>query len=240
MAGLLLAVQVGDRSLPLAGRVEALAANLGFAGQPLRRERVRGWLPLAAAGLLFGDRFSPCAEGFHRLHPHRWQSRRRLTGNLTVDPGSCEATTGERSQGVSERDLSAVRLVTRGVPTPLGILQEAGHQAPWIMAMDCQPTPAAGRASGARWAIEPLFSDFQSRGFQLEESPLRVPDRRERRRRIMALARDGWVGVGRHDARYHPTPLEKTPSRQPLPTRGASNRSGVASCPGSNAVYFYC
>src|SRR5512135_2423409 len=44
-ASLMVALPRGDRSLPLAGAVEAGAANSGFAGQPVRLERVRAWLP---------------------------------------------------------------------------------------------------------------------------------------------------------------------------------------------------
>ncbi len=44
-AVLLLSVRVGDRSLALAWRVEAGAANIGFAGQQGVLERVRDGLP---------------------------------------------------------------------------------------------------------------------------------------------------------------------------------------------------
>ncbi len=53
-AVLMLAVQVGDRSLPLAWQVEAGAANIGVAGQPGLLERVRVWLPTGAAVVLLG------------------------------------------------------------------------------------------------------------------------------------------------------------------------------------------
>src|SRR5512143_897394 len=56
---LMLAVQVGDRSLPLAWQVEAGAATIGFAGQQVLLERVRAWLPVGAAVVLLGDRFYP-------------------------------------------------------------------------------------------------------------------------------------------------------------------------------------
>src|SRR5512143_1039765 len=172
-AVLMLAVQVGDRSLPVAWQVAAGAADLGFAGQQVLLERVRAWLPPGAAVLLWGDRFYPSAELFAWVHRYGWRYRLRLKGNLTIDTGLSEATTGELARGVSERYLPNVRLFTGGVPTNLGILHEAGHEAPWIIAMDCQPTEAAVRDYGARWAIEPLFSDFKSRGFQLEDSQLR-------------------------------------------------------------------
>lgn len=60
---LMLALQAGDRSLPLAWKVEAEAANIGFAGQQVLLEQVRAWLPPDAAVLLLGDRFYPSACG---------------------------------------------------------------------------------------------------------------------------------------------------------------------------------
>ena len=127
-AVLMVALQVGDRSLPLAWKVEAGAANIGFAGQQVLLEQVRAWLPPDTAVLLLGDRFYPSAELFAWLHQHGWQYRLRLKGNLMVDTGFCETTTGELAEGVTERYLPDVRLFHRGVPTNLGILHEAGHE----------------------------------------------------------------------------------------------------------------
>src|SRR5512143_1542082 len=219
-AVLMLAVQVGDRSLPVAWQVEAGAANIGFAGQQVLLERVRAWLPPGAAVLLWGDRFYHSADLFACLQRCGWKDRLRLKGNQTVDTGVSEATTGELAQGVSERYLPNVRLFTPGVPTHLGILHEAGHDAPWIIAMDCQPTEAAGRDYGARWAIEPLFSDFKSRGFQLEDTQRRAPERLDRLILIMTLAMYWCVRVGRHDALYNPTPVEKKPRPRRILTIG--------------------
>src|SRR5512147_2401698 len=220
-AVLMLAVQVGDRSLPLAWGVEAGTANIGFAGQQVLLERVRAWLPTAAAVLLLGDRFYPSADLFTWLHQHGWQYRLRLKGNLTVDTGFGETTTGELADGVTERYLPDVRLFHSGVPTNLGILHEAGHEEPWIIAMDCQPTQAAVRDYGTRWVIEPTFSDFKSRGFQLEDTHLQDPDRLDRLILIMTLTMYWCVQVGRHDALYNPTPLEKKPKGRPILTIGA-------------------
>lgn len=104
-----------------------------------------------------------------------------------------------------------MRLFASEVPTNLGILQEAGHDAPWIIAMDCSLTRAAVRDYGSRWGIEPLFSDFKSRGFQLEETQLQAPDRWDRLLVIMALALYWCVRTGQEDSVHHPTPLEKKP-----------------------------
>src|SRR5512144_2102972 len=238
-AVLMVALQAGDRSLPLTWQVEAGAANIGFAGQQVLLERVAAWLPPGTTVLLLADRFYPSAELLAWLQQHGWQYRLRLKGNLTVDTGFCETTTGELAAGVTERYLPDVRLFHRGVPTNLGILQEAGHEAPWIIAMDCQPTQAAVRDYGTRWVIEPTFADFKSRGFQLEDTHLQDPDRLDRLILIMTLTMYWCVQVGRHDALYNPTPLEKKPKGRPILTIGASKRCGVACCPGSIAAYVY-
>src|SRR5512143_864575 len=239
-AALMVAVRVGDRSLPLAGRVEAGAANIGFAEQQVVLERVRAWLPAGAPVLLLADRFYPSAALFEWLYRHGWQYRLRLKGHLTVDTGDQETTTAALAQGATERYLPHIQLFRGGRRTSLGSRQEEGHEEPWSIAMDCQPTHAAVQEDGARWAIEPTLSDFKSRGFHLADTQLQAPDRLERLMLVMTLARYWWVRAGRHDALYHLTPLEKKPRRRPIPTIGASKRSGVASCPSSSAVYGYC
>jgi len=235
-----LALQAGARSLPLAGQVEAGAANLGFAGQPGLLERVQAWLPPNATVLRLGERFYPSAAVLAWWQQHGWQYRRRVKGNLTVDPGFGATTTGELADGVTERDLPEVRLCHHGVPTNLGILHQAGQETPWLIALDCQPTQAAVRDSGARWVIEPTFSDCKRRGCQREETQLQAPDRLDRFSLILTLAMDGWVRIGRDDALYHPTSLEKKPTRRPIRTMGASNRLDLASWPGSHVVSVYC
>lgn len=240
LAVLMLALRVGDRSLPLAWWVEAGAANIGFGGHHKVLERVWAWLPATANVLLLADRFYPSVELFEGLHRHSWQYRLRLKGNLRVDTGDHETTTGALAHGVTERYLAEVRVFTSGVATNLGILHEAGHEVPWIIAMECPPSKAAVLDYGARWAIEPTFSDFKSRGFQLEDSHLQAPDRLDHLILIMTLAMYWCVRAGRYDALYNPTPLEKKPRLRPTPTIGVSKRSGVASSPGLNAVYGYC
>jgi hypothetical protein len=116
--------------------------------------------------------------------------------------------------------------------TTLGIVSEAGHPEPWIIAMDSLPTRAAPLDYGARWAIEPTFSDFKGCGFELEDSQLEHPDRLERLILVMALAIYRCVRMGRKEAEHRPTPLEKKPARQPTSTMGVSESSTEARCLG--------
>ena len=236
-AVLMVGLGVGDRALPLAWTVEAGPANLGFEAQKRLLERVRSWLPAGAEVLLLADRFYPSVELFAWLHGQDWHCRLRLKGNLNVDPGFGDvATTGELAAGHTERYLPNVRLFDRGVPTNLGILHEAGQPEPWIIAMNDPPNRATVRDHGSRWGIEPLFSDFKSRGFQLEDTQLRAPDRLDRLLLIMALAMYWCVRVGQADARHRPTPLEKKLETKPIRTTGPLKNWPAAPSPGSSAV----
>ena len=160
-----------------------------------------------------------------------------MKGNLLVDVGAAGvATTGDLAAGVRERYEANVRLFEAGVPIAIGVLQERGHPEPWIIAMDCPPNPAAVRDYGARWAIEPMFSDFKSRGFRLEDTKLEAPKRVDCLILIMALAMHWCVRAGQEDARCHPTATEKKPANRLIPTIGACARPTAAPSPGSNAA----
>mgnify|MGYP003588215622 CR=1 FL=1 len=208
---LMISLGVGDRALPLA-TVEAGPANLGFAAQQVLLEWVRAWRPTGAEVLLSADRFYPAVELFRWLHAQPGEHYRlRLKGNLTVDPGFGDiVTTGELAAGQTERYLPNVRLFNHGVPTNLAIWHEGGPPEPWMIAMNDSPNRATVRDYACRWGIEPMFADFKSRGFPLEDTQLRAADRLDRLLVIMALAMY-WCGrVGQEEARDHPTPLEKT------------------------------
>lgn len=228
MALLVVALRVGDRALPLAWRAEEGAANIGFAGQQAVLEQILAWLPVGTLVRLSADRFYPSAALFEWLQARGWRYRLRLKGNVLVDTGEAdETTTGALAQGVAERYLTGVRLFASGVITHLGILHEHGHPEPWIIAMDAAPTRATVLDYGARWAIEPMFSDFKGRGFNLEDSQLQHAERLERLVLIMALAMYWCVSAGRDDALNHPTALEKKSRRKAIPSIGAS-RSFIA------------
>lgn len=216
---LMISLGVGDRALPLAWTVEAGPANLGFEAQQVLLERVRAWLPAEAEVLLSADRFYSSVELFIWLHAQPgWHYRLRLKGNLNVDPGFGDiVTTGELAAGQTERYLPNVRLFNHGVPTNLAIWHEGGHPEPWIIAMNDSPNRATVRDYAGRWGIEPMFSDFKSRGFQLEDTQLRAADRLDRLLVIMALAMYWCVRVGQEEARHHPTPLEKKTQEQTDP-----------------------
>jgi hypothetical protein len=172
--------EIGGRALPLIWVAEEGSANIGFAKQKHLLEQVLAWIPKGAKVMLLADRFYPSADLFRWLVDHDWQYRLRLKGNLLADPGFGDKTTTGKllPPETVERYLSNVRLFGKNpIMTHIGILHEAGHDESWMIAMNCTPTRAAVLDYGSRWAIEPTFSDFKSRGFDLEDSQLIHADR---------------------------------------------------------------
>jgi Transposase DDE domain len=175
-------------------------------------ERVEGWLPDEARVLLLADRFYPSVGLLSWLKQARWHYRWRLKGSLTIDVGRGGIeTVGELAAGGREGYEPQAWLFAAGVETNIGILPEEGHPELWIIALDCTPTKAAVRGYGLRWGIEPIFSDFKSRGFGLEDTQLHHPDRVERLIALMALAMYWCMRTGREEALANPTPTEKSP-----------------------------
>lgn len=233
---LMLSVRVGDRALPLVWTVQEGAANLGFEAQRTLLEIVAAWLPCAAPVLLAADRFYPSAALLEWLQRQRWGYRLRLKGNHVVDVGCAEVScTADLASGVSQRHACAARLFECGVQTNIGVLHEPGHEEAWIVAMDCTPSAAATRDYGLRWGIEPMFSDFKTRGFGLEDTRLRSAERVDHLVLIMTLAMYWCVQTGHRDACESPTPLEKKPPSSTIPNTGASASSPAPASRGSSA-----
>jgi len=194
---LMLALRCGERALPLAWRVEATEGAIGFEKALL--DAVAPWLPAGPAdGLLRhrrSDRLVPTAR--HRL---------RLKGNLVVFDGTGKTTTGKCAKD-RVYYLENVELTGRRARTHIGIIHDPGHAEPWIIAMSEQPGYLRTLEYSQRWGIEPMFSDFKSRGFGIENIQLRYADRLDRLILVMALAL--YVAVSTGQAVHHATPSEK-------------------------------
>lgn len=207
---LAISIRIGGRALPLAWKVEKGSANIGFDGQKEVLERVKFWLPENVEVMLSADRFYPSEGLFNWLKAHGWHYRLRLKGNYLADLGRDDLlTTGALAKGQQERYESDVTLFLSAVMTNIGILHEVGHPEPWIIAMDCRPSRAKVLDYASRWCIEPMFADFKSRGFGLEETQLEDPKRLDSLILIMSLAMYWCVSTGMEDALNNSTPVEK-------------------------------
>jgi hypothetical protein len=83
-----------------------------------------------------------------------------------------------------------------------------------------------------------MFSDFKTRGFGLEGSQLRHPDRLARLILVMALALHWAVSTGMWETARRPLPAEKKPrtrGRRRWPAGGPPSSS--AACAASSAYF---
>jgi hypothetical protein len=160
-----------------------------------------------------GDRFYGTADLIGWCQERAWDYRLRLKGNLVVFDGTGRTTTGKCAKD-RVYSLENVELTGRRAPTHIGIIHDPGHAEPWIIAMSEQPGYLRTLEYADRWGIEPMFSDFKSRGFGIEDTQLRYADRLDRLILVMSLALYVAVSTGQWDAVHHPTPSEKKPERQ--------------------------
>ena len=205
---LMLALRHGERALPLAWRVEATEGAIGFDTQKALLDAVAPWMPAGAKVCLMGDRFYGAADLISLCQGRGWDYRLRLKGTLTVKDRSGRTTTAARAKG-EIRYLEDVELTARRARTHIGIIRDPGHDQPWIVAMSEKPGYLTTLDHSGRWGIEPMFSDFKSRGFGVENTQIQHPDRLARLLLVMALALYSAVSTGLWDEAHHPTPAEK-------------------------------
>jgi hypothetical protein len=171
---LMLALRYGERALPLAWRVETTEGAIGFSTQKALLETVAPWLPAGASVRLMGDRFYGTADLIGWCQDRGWGYRLRLKGNLVVFDGTTKTTTGACA-GDRLFCLEDVDLTGKRARTHIGIIQDPGHAEPWIIAMSEKPSYLATLEYSGRWGIEPMFSDFKSRGFGVGDTQIRYP-----------------------------------------------------------------
>jgi hypothetical protein len=173
---LMLSVRWGERALPLAGRVEETEGAIGFAMQQELLAVVAGWRPEGQAVILLADRFYGTPAMIRWCRDRGWDDRLRLKGNLIARWGAIQTTTSALAWSGCHY-CEAVTLTGKRVTTNIGILRDPGHAKPWIIAMSAKPGYLTTLGYTARWGIEPMFSDFKSRGFGLEQTHIQYPDR---------------------------------------------------------------
>ena len=205
---LMLAVRHGERALPLLWRVEATEGAIGFAVQKALLDAAVPLVPEGAAVCLMADRFYGTADLIAWCQDRSWDYRLRLKGNLVVRDAAGRRRTGELAKD-RVFALENVRLTARQATTNIGVIHDPGHAEPWIIAMSATPGYLKTLDYSARWAIEPMFADFKSRGFGVADTQIQHPDRLARLLLVMALALYTAVSTGRWDAATNPTPAEK-------------------------------
>lgn len=202
------AVRIGERSLPLAWRIKKTQGAIGFTEQREALEVVAGLLPQGLHPVLMGDRFYGSPDLIAWCRDHGWDWRLRLKQELLVFEDGGESTLAE-CFARGEHMLTGIELTGKRVVTNVAMVHEAGHPEPWIIALSEAPTVHRAFDYGLRWGIEAMFSDFKSRGFGLEDSHIQRADRMDRLILVMALALFWAVSTGMWASVHAALPAEK-------------------------------
>jgi len=184
-------------------------------------------VPLLPDGVeicLMADRFYGTADLISWCQDRKWDYRLRLKGNLVAHDAEDRITTGQLSKDRIFA-LENVQLTARKATTNIGIIHDPDHAEPWIIAMSATPGYLRTLDYSARWAIEPMFSDFKSRGFGVEDTQIQHPDRLARLLLVMTLGIYTAVSTGQWDAQTNPTPAGKRGEASAEKGRAVENRA---------------
>jgi hypothetical protein len=229
---LMLSLRWGERALPLAWRVEETEGAIGFATQRALLDVVAGWLPPRIEVALMADRFYGTPDLIGWCAARSWNYRLRLKGNLTALSAGQWTTTGEMARS-GRHYFEGIELTAKRVATNIGVIKDPGHAEPWIIAMPEKPSYLNTLEYSERWGIEPMFSDFKSRGFGIEQTHIQHSQRLSRLILVMALALYWAVSTGMWDAVNNPTPDEKKAQTVNQESSPAENSPGS---PGESAA----
>src|SRR5215208_6517008 len=231
----MVAVRLGGRALPLIWRVKETQGAIGFAEQRAALEAAARLLPAGAKPVLMGDRFYGSPNLIAWCRGQGWDWRLRLKQDLLVFEDGGETTLAACFRR-GEHRLRNIELTEQRARTHVAMVHEAGHPEPWIIALSQPPSVHRAFDYGLRWGIEAMFSDFKTRGFNLEASQIERTDRLDRLVLVLALALYWAVSTGMWDAAHRPTGAEKNPATPdpeatPDPSPPCSSAGSGASTP---------
>jgi hypothetical protein len=206
---LMVSLRVGGRALPLAWHMKKTQGSIGFSEQRGVLETVVKLAPEGAAVMLMGDRFYGSPALIEWLRSQGWGWRLRCKKDLLVFGKDGGETTLAECFARGERMLTDIELTEKRARTNIAMLHEEGHAEPWIIALSDPPTAWRAHDYGLRWGIEAMFSDYKTRGFNLEDSQIERTDRLDRLVLVLSLALYWAVSTGMWDAMENKTPAEK-------------------------------
>jgi hypothetical protein len=192
---LMISMRTGERAIPIAWRIVKTKGAIGFEIQAELIKNVVKMIPMGIKILLAADRFYGTASLINLCQSLEWSYRIRLKSNLTLTHEGGEISTSDAAN-MKLTSLKNATFHNTNVTTNIGILHEANHKEPWIIAMDTTPSKYKILDYGMRWGIECMFSDFKSRGFSITKTHLKHEDRIERLILVLTIALFWAVSTG--------------------------------------------
>ena len=208
---LMVSLRFGERALPLAWRMRKTQGAIGFAVQREALEAAAALLPEGARPLLMGDRFHGSPALINWCRDRGWGWRLRCKQDPLVFEQGGETTLAD-CFARGEHMLRDIELTGKRARAHVAMIHEKGHPEPWIIAMSDPPTTWRAYDYGLRRGIETMFSDYKTRGFNLEDSQIERTDRLDRLILVLSIALYWAVSTGLWDARENQPPAKKTPA----------------------------
>lgn len=175
---LVVSLRLKERALPIAWQVVQTQGTLGFNEQETLLTQLARQLPKSCNVLLAADRFYGTGALIKLCQQLGFSYRIRLKGNVTLTHAGGVLICNELLS-LNLSGLEQAKLGEHDVYTNIGVIHEAGHAEPWIIAMDAKPGRAQVLDYGLRWGIEAMFSDLKSRGFNIAQTQLKTAVRIE-------------------------------------------------------------
>ena len=178
---LMIALKYHQRAIPVIWIVKTTKGELGFSTQ---RELLGMFediiFEFPNLKIFFvADRFYGHPKLIEYLNQRGWLYAIRLKDYLKVYYEGEEFKTKDILSRFP-RGCHQVELTAKKVVTSIHAMQDKSQKEPWIIAVNDKPNIAKVRKYAYRWAIEPMFKDLKSSGFNIHKTKLQRIDRIER------------------------------------------------------------
>ena len=190
----MVSVRINNRGLPLFWHTEQTAGNIATSKYLDLLDKVYDAMPENANVLLMADRFFDASALINKCMEYNWGWRIRLKQGRILVQEEGEITAGELMKTNPYSQIQAT--IGNNTSTYVGGIHEKGHAEAWIIAMDQPPNKIRTLDYGLRWGIEAMFSDFKTRGFNLENTHILRSDRLDRMVLVVAGAMHWCVSIG--------------------------------------------
>ncbi len=188
---LMISIRYQDRAIPLHWLVREGQANVGFHEYVDLLDEIHDFMQVNFKNrkiILMADRFYACTDLVSWLNDSDWDYRLRLKSNVDV---LGYQTLNKFSDLENTKLFSVDNILIFNQTTNLSWLKEPGHKEGWAIISKQKSGKNTALDYGLRWGIESMFSDFKSRGFEINKTNIRKSSRLERM--ILLIALTFWI-----------------------------------------------
>jgi hypothetical protein len=185
-----IALSFRRRAIPLVWEILPKKGATNFRQQSALIRECLLLIPETCDVILLGDREFRSIALMRFLKRHNWHFRLRLKKDTWVRINRRWIQLGNLPLEKGQRIYFTKVYVTkkRYGPVNLAVYWKKGEKQPWYIATDEEACATTLLDFAKRMHIEEMFSDFQSRGFNMQKSKIKTPERMDRLMLVVAMA----------------------------------------------------